>query len=68
MRGTLRLPPGMLLRDQKNWHLADLLGLGAGQIGALMDRGHYSTTFYVAAAVLLLSVVAASGVGRRVRG
>jgi FSR family fosmidomycin resistance protein-like MFS transporter len=36
--------------------------------GALMDRGHYSTTFYVAAAVLLLSVVAASGVGRRVRG
>lgn len=36
--------------------------------GALMDRGHYSTTFYVAAAVLLLSVFTAVGVGRRVRG
>jgi predicted MFS family arabinose efflux permease len=36
--------------------------------GALMDRGHYSTTFYVAAAVLLLSVFTAVGVGHRVRG
>ncbi len=36
--------------------------------GALMDRGHYGATFYVAAAVLLLSVFTAVGVGRRVRG
>ena len=35
--------------------------------GALMDHGHYSTTFFVAAIVLLLSVGAAVGVGRRVR-
>lgn len=35
--------------------------------GALMDRGHYNATFYVAAAVLLLSVFTAVGVGRRVR-
>ena len=35
--------------------------------GALMDGGHYSTTFFVAAFVLLLSVLAAVGVGRRVR-
>jgi MFS family permease len=35
--------------------------------GALMDRGWYSATFFVAAGVLLLSVVAAGGVGRRVR-
>jgi len=36
--------------------------------GALMDRGWYGSTFFVAALVLLLSVVAAAGVGRRVRG
>ncbi len=36
--------------------------------GALMDGGRYSATFFVAAAILLLSVVAAVGVGRRVRG
>ncbi len=35
--------------------------------GALMDRGWYSATFFVAALVLLLSVGAAAGVGRRVR-
>jgi MFS family permease len=35
--------------------------------GALMDRGWYSATFFVAAGVLLLSVLAAGGVGRRVR-
>jgi predicted MFS family arabinose efflux permease len=35
--------------------------------GTLMDRGHYSATFFVAAFVLLLSVFAAVGVGRRVR-
>ena len=36
--------------------------------GALMDGGRYNATFFVAAAILLLSVVAAVGVGRRVRG
>lgn len=35
--------------------------------GALMDRSWYSATFFVAAGVLLLSVLAAGGVGRRVR-
>ncbi len=35
--------------------------------GALMDRGHFSTTFFVAAAILLLSVFTAIGVGRLVR-
>jgi MFS family permease len=36
--------------------------------GALMDRGLYSATFFVAALVLLLSVATAvAGVGRRVR-
>ena len=35
--------------------------------GALMDRGHFSTTFFVAAAILLLSVFTAVGVGRLVR-
>lgn len=35
--------------------------------GTLMDRGWFSATFFVAAGVLLLSVLAASGVGRRVR-
>ena len=35
--------------------------------GALMDRGWFSATFFVAAGVLLLSVLAAVGVGRRVR-
>jgi len=35
--------------------------------GALMDHGHYSATFFVAAFILLLSVLAAVGVGRRVR-
>jgi MFS family permease len=35
--------------------------------GALMDRGHYASTFFVAAFILLLSVLAAVGVGRRVR-
>jgi MFS transporter, FSR family, fosmidomycin resistance protein len=33
--------------------------------GALMDRGHYGATLLGAAAVLLLSVVAALGVGQR---
>lgn len=35
--------------------------------GLLMDRGWYSATFYVAAVVLLLSVVAALSVGARVQ-
>jgi MFS family permease len=35
--------------------------------GALMDRGHFNTTFFVAAAILLLSVFTAVGVGRLVR-
>lgn len=35
--------------------------------GALMDRGHFSTTFFVAAAILLLSVFTAVGVGRLAR-
>jgi MFS family permease len=35
--------------------------------GALMDRGHFSATFFVAAAILLLSVFTAAGVGRLVR-
>ncbi len=35
--------------------------------GALMDRGHFSATFFVAAAILLLSVFTAVGVGRLVR-
>lgn len=35
--------------------------------GALMDRGWYNATFPVAAFTLLLSVVAAVGVGRRVK-
>lgn len=35
--------------------------------GALMDRGWYNATFVVAAVTLLLSVVAAVGVGRRVK-
>ena len=34
--------------------------------GALMDRGMFSSTFYGAAAVLLLSVFTALGVGRRI--
>ncbi len=35
--------------------------------GALMDQGRFSATFFVAAFILLLSVLAAAGVGRRVR-
>jgi len=35
--------------------------------GALMDRGWFSTAFFVASFILLLSVFAAVGVGRRVR-
>jgi len=35
--------------------------------GALMDRGHFSATFFVAATILLLSVFTAVGVGRLVR-
>lgn len=35
--------------------------------GTLMDRGHFSTTFFVAATILLLSVFTAVGVGRLVR-
>jgi FSR family fosmidomycin resistance protein-like MFS transporter len=35
--------------------------------GALMDRGHYGATFFGAALILLLSVGAALGVGRRTR-
>lgn len=35
--------------------------------GTLMDRGLFSTTFYVAAVILVLSLFAAIGVGRRVR-
>jgi MFS transporter, FSR family, fosmidomycin resistance protein len=35
--------------------------------GALMDRGWFSSTFYVAATVLLLSVFTALGVGRRIQ-
>lgn len=35
--------------------------------GALMDHGHFSATFFVAALILFLSVFTAAGVGRLVR-